>query len=127
MSGKNWKDDPLENTPPVRGSGSFLKDRGYSDPTQTKIKFELVCLIRNAVEAKGLRQTDVAEIVNRFDRNVTLSQPDVSRILRGNVKGYSESRLMAILAALGNDVSIVIKPVKGRGHISISERELAVA
>jgi hypothetical protein len=27
----------LENTPPVRGSGNFLKDRGYSDPTETRI------------------------------------------------------------------------------------------
>jgi len=127
MSGKNWRDDPLENTPPVRGSGSFLKDRGYPDPTQTKLKFELVCLIRDAIEAKNLRQTDVVRIVNRFDRNITLSQPDVSRIIRGNVKGYSESRLMAILAALGNDVSIEIKPVKGPGHIFVSERKLALA
>lgn len=39
---QDWKNDPLENTPPVRGSGNFLKDRGYSDPTETRIKFDLV-------------------------------------------------------------------------------------
>lgn len=127
MSNENWKDDPLENTPPVRGSGSFLRDRGYPDPTQTKIKFDLVCMIRNVVELKQLRQIDVVARVNEFERNPTLTQPDVSRILRGNVKGYSESRLMIILAALGNDVSIVINPVEGHGHIRVSERDLAVA
>jgi uncharacterized protein (DUF2384 family) len=26
VSGRSWKDDPLENTPPVRGSGNFPKD-----------------------------------------------------------------------------------------------------
>jgi hypothetical protein len=30
---KDWRKDPLENTPPVSGSGNFLKDRGYSNPT----------------------------------------------------------------------------------------------
>ena len=127
MTSKNWRDDPLENTPPVRGSGEFLKDRGYSDPTQTKLKFDLVNLIRNAAEAKHLKQAQVVAIVNKYDRNATLSQPDVSRILRGNVKGYSESRLMSILAALGNNVSIVVEPVKGQGQISVREREMSLA
>ena len=48
---KDWRNDPLENTLPVRGSGNFLKDRGYSDPTETRIKFDLVSLIRAIVES----------------------------------------------------------------------------
>lgn len=123
MSGGNWKDDPLENTPPVRGSGDFLKDRGYADPVETRIKFALVNAIREAVEARKLRQVDVVNLVNDYDRAAGISQPDVSRILRGNVKGYSESRLMTIIAALGNEVSIVIQPIReGRGRISVRER-----
>lgn len=101
MSGENWKDDPIENTPPLRGSGDFLKDRGYLDPVETRIKFGLVDAIRGTVEAKKLRQVDIVKMVNDNDQAVVISQPDVSRILRGNVKGFSESRLMAILAALG--------------------------
>ena len=46
-----------------------------------------------------------------------ISQPDISRILRGNVNGYSESRLIVILAALGNNVSIVVEPTKSHGHV----------
>jgi hypothetical protein len=30
---KDWRDDPLENMTPVRGSSNFLKDRGYSGST----------------------------------------------------------------------------------------------
>jgi len=127
MSRKDWRNDPLEHTPPVRGSGSFLKDRGYPEPTQTKIKFELVSLIRAAVETKKIRQVDVVTMVNKHFRDSTLSQPDVSRILNGNVKGYSESRLMEILAALGNEVEISVKPVNGPGHIYVRDRDLALA
>jgi predicted XRE-type DNA-binding protein len=125
MSGNNWRDDPLENTPPVRANGDFLKTRGYPDPAETKIKFGLVSAIRHAVEQKKLRQVDVANMVNDFDRDAGMSQPDVSRILRGNVNGFSESRLMTILAALGNDVSIVVKPVsKAHGQITVREPAL---
>ena len=123
--GKVWKNDPLENTPPVRGSGNFLKDRGYSDPTETRIKFDLVNLIRIIVESKKLRQIDVVALVDRYAPGASISQPDISRILRGNVNGYSESRLIVILAALGNNVPIVVEPTKGHGHISVRERAAA--
>jgi predicted XRE-type DNA-binding protein len=122
---KDWKKDPLENTPPVRGSGNFLKDRGYSDPTETRIKFDLVSVMRAIVEAKNLRQIDVVALVGRYAPWTGISQPDISRILRGNVNGYSETRLIVILAALGNNVSIIVEPTKGHGHISVCERVAA--
>jgi predicted XRE-type DNA-binding protein len=122
---KDWRNDPLENTPPVRGSGNFLEDRGYSDPTETRIKFDLVTLIRAIVESKKLRQVEVAALVGRYTPGAGIGQPDISRILRGNVNGYSESRLIVILAALGNNVSIVVEPTKGHGHISVRERAAA--
>jgi predicted XRE-type DNA-binding protein len=118
---QDWKNDPLENTPPVRGSGNFLKDSGYTDPTETRIKFDLVNLIRVIVESKKLRQVDVVTLVGRYAPGAGISQPDISRILRGNVNGYSESRLIVILAALGNNVSIVVQPTKGHGRISVRE------
>lgn len=129
MANENWKDDPLENTPPVLGSGQFLKDRGYPDPTQAKIKFGLVGLIRSAVEAAKLSQTEVANIVNSYDANVSLRQPDVSRILNGQVKGFSEARLMTVLAALNYDVRITAVPSPGKGQITVQEpaKELVVA
>lgn len=115
----SWKLDPLENTPPARGSGNFLKDRGYADPAQTRIKFDLVTIIRTTVESRKLRQVDVVGLVTRYAPWAGISQPDVSRILLGSINGYSESRLMVILAALGNDVSIIVRPTKGNGRISV--------
>jgi predicted XRE-type DNA-binding protein len=118
---KESKPDPLESTPPVRGTGNFLKDRGYSDPTGARIKFDLAGIIRSVVEAKNLRQIDVVSLVAQYAPAARISQPDVSRILRGNVNGYSESRLMVILAALGNHVSIVVEATKRPGQISVCE------
>ena len=117
----DWRKDPLENTPPVRGSGNFLKDRGYADSTETRIKFDLVSILRAIVESKKLRQVDIVAMVGRYAPGAGISQPDISRILRGNVNGYSESRLIVILAALGNNVSIVVQPTKGQGRISVRE------
>ena len=34
---------------------------------------------------------------------------------------------MEILAALGNEVEISVKPVKGPGHIYVRDRDLALA
>jgi predicted XRE-type DNA-binding protein len=121
----DWRRDPLENTPPFRASGNFLKDRGYSDPTEARIKFDLVNIIRAVVEAKRLRQIDVVSHVSRYAPAAGISQPDISRILRGNVNGYSESRLIVILAALCNNVSIIVEPSKSHGHISVCERAAA--
>jgi len=128
MSGESWRDDPLEYTPPVRGSGNFLRDQGYPNPIETKIKFALVNAIRQAFEVKKLRQVDVVRLVEEFDPAAGISQPDVSRILRGNVKNYSDARLMVVALALGNDLELVVQPVAKRpGRLAVRERELATA
>lgn len=122
---KDWRKDPLEDTPPVRGSGNFLKDRGYIDPAEARIKFDLVNVIRGMVEAGRLRQVDVVSRLRAYAPETGIGQPDISRILRGNVRGYSESRLMVVIAALGNDVSIVVEPTKGHGRICVRETHAA--
>jgi len=124
MKQTDWRNDPLENTPPVRGSGDFLRDRGYPDPVETRIKFELVERIRSAVEAKGLRQVDVAKLVAGaagYGDESSFTQPDVSRILNGNVKGYSVTRLLSILMVLGSNIFIDIVPAVGPGQIVVRD------
>ena len=97
--------DSLEDTPPVRGTGSFLGDRGYPHPGQTKAKFGLACAIRDIVEAKRFSPADVAAITNRSYPHLAMSRSRVSRILQGNVSGFQESELADIRAALENDPS----------------------
>jgi predicted XRE-type DNA-binding protein len=99
---ENWKDDPLENTAPVVGSGDFLRDRGYADPDEMRVKFYLANRIALVIEDQGLRQADVCD-------RTGLKQPDVSRIVNGAVSGFSVWRLLQVLKGLGQTVSISVR------------------
>lgn len=122
----NWREDPLEYTPPVR-SKKFLRDRGYEDPDETRVKFLLVGRLRDIVEEKKLRQIDVVERAEVHDKTIGLRQPDVSRILKGNVKGYSVWRLIRILNAMGEDVRLVTSPAKtDHATVDVVGRESAL-
>ena len=67
------------------------------------VKAELVSRIDDLVRERGLTQTEAA-------RRMGLSQPDVSRLLRGDFREYSLERLLRLLNALGRDIDIVIRP-----------------
>jgi predicted XRE-type DNA-binding protein len=45
---------------------------------------------------------------------MSISQPDVSKLLRGRVTGFSLERLFEFVRALGNDVEIRIKKTRSR-------------
>lgn len=98
---KNGKDDPLENSAPVSGSGSFLLNCGYADPDETRVKFHLANRVARLIEDQGLRQADV------YDR-IGLKQPDVSRIVSGEVSGFSVRLLLLVLKGLGRRVTISV-------------------
>jgi predicted XRE-type DNA-binding protein len=101
-----------ENSGPVRGSGDFLRDMGYDDPDEMRVKFTLANTIAMAIEQRHLKQAEVAKLTG-------LAQPDISRIVNGVVKDYSLIRLMRVLTALGKDVSIGISDASGgRGIIA---------
>jgi predicted XRE-type DNA-binding protein len=101
-----------ESSGPVRGSGDFLRDMGYDDPDEMRVKFTLANSIAMAIEQRRLKQAEVAKLTG-------LAQPDISRIVNGIVKDYSLIRLMRVLTALGKDVSIGISDASGgRGIIA---------
>jgi predicted XRE-type DNA-binding protein len=96
---------------PIVGSGDFLKDRGYVDPDEMRLKFALANEIALIVEERGLTQTEAANLAE-------LSQSDVSRIVNGIVKDYSVYRLMRVVTRLGKNVSIDFTDAKaGQGMI----------
>jgi predicted XRE-type DNA-binding protein len=74
---------------------------GEPNAGERYIKMKLAIAITSEIRRLGLKQREAA------DRIPGLSQSDVSQIMRGKLKGYSESRLMEVLAALGNNVRIV--------------------
>lgn len=97
-----------------RGSGNVFADLGRADADAHQLKADLVTRIDEIIRRRRLTQTQAAELLG-------LSQPDVSRLLRGSFREYSIERLLRLLMALGRDVDIVIRKPKSRrrGKLSI--------
>ena len=97
-----------------RGSGNVFADLGLPDADAHLLKAELVARIDKIIRQRGLKQVDAAKLLG-------LSQPDVSRLLRGSFEEFSMERLLRLLTALGRDVDIVIRESRSerRGRLSV--------
>ncbi len=98
----------------TKSSGNVFADLGIPNAEEHFVKAEIVLGIAARIKVKGLTQAQVAKMTG-------LSQPDVSKLLRGNFAGYTLDRLFSFLRALGNDVRIHIVPAKGNkaGHLEL--------
>ncbi|MXW92484.1 MAG: XRE family transcriptional regulator [Rhodospirillaceae bacterium] len=86
-----------------RGSGNVFADLGRPGADAHLLKAELVGRIDALVRRRGITQAEAGRLLG-------LTQPDVSRLLRGDFSEYSLERLFRLLNALGRDVDIVIRP-----------------
>ena len=97
-----------------RGSGNVFADLGLQDADAHLLKAELVTQIDRIIRRRGFTLVEAA-------KQLGLAQPDVSRLLRGEIREYSMERLLCFLTALGRDIEIVIrKPYTERpGRLSV--------
>ena len=97
-----------------RGSGNVFADLGHPNAEAHLLKAELVARIDKIIRQRGLKQVEAAKLLR-------LSQPDVSRLLRGSLREYSVERLLRLLTALGRDVKIVIREPRSQrqGRLSV--------
>ena len=103
----------MEDTRIERGGGNVFEDLGYPDADAHLLKAELVTRIDGIIRQRGLKQIEAARLLG-------LSQPDVSRLLRGNFREYSIERLLRLLTKLGRDVEIVIRQSRSQQHGRVS-------
>lgn len=83
------------------GSGNVFADLGFEDSEQRLLKAELAAKIAELIQKKGWTQAQTAE-------RTALDQPKVSRLLRGQLSGFSADRLFAVLNRLGHSVEVRI-------------------
>ena len=83
------------------GSGNVFGDLGFEDSEQRLLKAKLATKIAQLIEKKGWTQAQTAE-------RTALDQPKVSRLLRGQLSGFSADRLFAVLNRLGHSVEVRI-------------------
>ena len=85
------------------GSGNVFEDIGLPDAAGALFKAELTYQISRRIKALGLTQSQAGV-------RLGLSQPDVSRLMKGRRSGFSTDRLLALVIALDLDVDIVVRP-----------------
>jgi predicted XRE-type DNA-binding protein len=82
-------------------SGNVFADLGFQDAEERLLKAKLATKIAQLIEQKGWTQSQTAE-------RTALDQPKVSRLLRGQLSGFSADRLFAILNRLGHSIEVRI-------------------
>lgn len=105
-----------EEIPVEESSGNVFADLGFPEAEEELAKAMLSRQIHKAIEERGLTQVRAAEVLG-------VSQPDVSKVVRGAVGGFSLERLTRFLNALGKDVEIRVRPKasgESRGHLRVA-------
>lgn len=90
-----------------QGSGNVYADLGFPDAEEMLIKSALVAKIAEIIPNRNLNHQEAAAILG-------MSQPKLSKMLRGQFHGISHAKLLEYLTLLGRDVQIVVGPHRRR-------------
>lgn len=90
----------------VKSSGNVFADLGIADADTHKTKAQLVHRISKLIERQGLSQSNAAKLLG-------MSQPDVSKMLRGQFNSMTIDRLVKCILELGGNVNISLPMQKG--------------
>jgi predicted XRE-type DNA-binding protein len=85
------------------GSGNVFADLGYAEADTHLFKAHLVSRITDVIAARKLAQVAATKVMS-------VSQPDVSRMLKGHFRDVSVERIMGMLTRLGYDIEIKVRP-----------------
>ena len=84
-------------------SANVFADLGLPDASTHFLKAQIVAELYRLTNTRDLTQTKAGAVMG-------ISQPEVSRLFKGNFREYSVERLMAFLTAFDQDVEIVSRP-----------------
>ena len=93
----------------TKGSGNIFADLGLPNAEEHQLKAVLVVQLKHLIAERGLSQVATAKLVE-------MKQPDLSKLLRGQLKLVSVEKLMRMLTAFDHDVEITVKPHRKRGR-----------
>jgi predicted XRE-type DNA-binding protein len=74
------------------GSGNIFADLGLPNAQEHQLKAALIVQLKRLIAERGLTQTAAAELTG-------LKQPDLSKLLRGQLRLVSVEKLMRMLTA----------------------------
>ena len=84
-----------------RGTTNVYADLGLPDAEEMLVKAKLAAKISEILAARGWTQQQAGQVLG-------IPQPKLSKMLRGQFRGISESKMLECLTRLGRDIQIVI-------------------
>jgi predicted XRE-type DNA-binding protein len=84
---------------------SAYEELGFADAGEMLVKAKLVMQIAEILRERGWSQQHAAKVLG-------MTQPKLSKMLRGQFRGISEMKMMDCLVRLGREVKIVVGPEK---------------
>jgi predicted XRE-type DNA-binding protein len=91
--------------------GNIFADLGLPDADSHFLKAQIVAELYRLTNERKLTQANAGALMG-------ISQPEVSRLFKGNFREYSIERLMAFLTTFDRDVEIVSRPRPKRARKS---------
>ncbi len=85
------------------GSGNIFADLDLPDASTHFLKAQIVSEIYRLAKEHKLTQAQAG-------KRMGISQPEVSRMFKGNFREYAVDRLMGFLTAFNRDIEIVVTP-----------------
>jgi len=82
---------------------SAYEELGFPDADEMLLKAQLAVKIAEALRKRNWSQQQAAEVL-------CMTQPKLSKMLRGQFRGISETKMMDCLVPLGRGVKIVVGP-----------------
>ena len=86
----------------IESSGNVFADLGLADSDELDLKAGLAMKIADVMRKRGLNQTAAARLTG-------ISQPDLSRVLRGHLRDVGTGRLLRALTRLDGEIDISVK------------------
>ena len=88
-----------------KSSGNVYADLGMTDANEILVKAQLAAKIGEIIKDRGWTRQEAAYVLG-------MTQPKLSKMLKGQFRGISEAKMLECLARLGRHVQIVIGPAR---------------
>jgi predicted XRE-type DNA-binding protein len=97
---EDWRSGSVFST-----AGNVFEAMRLAGENERHLKVQLAFLIKRTIKTLELKQEKVADLTG-------LSQPDVSKIVRAQLKGFSPFKLLEVLMRLGGNVQMTVEMPK---------------
>jgi predicted XRE-type DNA-binding protein len=85
-----------------KSSGNIFADIGFANDQEMLVKANLALKISEIITQRHLTQMEAALVLG-------MPQPKLSKLLRGQFHGVSETKMLECLNKLGRDIQIVVR------------------